>query len=183
LPDLPRVTTTDLLYSGALPAAALAAPDPDPAKLVGVTELDPATGRAKQYFIGRGEVAPNAIVVTNVGDAPVKGVVVQVRILNDLDFAKKYQNCWYAVDSNLDAAWCSFDDQLAGEPTPTATVTPTAGSDGGAPATTPPTTGKGGGLAITGTQAATVAGVGGALLLIGGMGYLIAHRRRTRFVA
>jgi len=43
--------------------------------------------------------------------------------------------------------------------------------------------GKGGGLAVTGTNTAAVAGIGGALLLLGGAGYLIGRRRRSRFVA
>jgi len=256
-----------------VPAAAVAAPAPDPAKLVGVTELDPATGRGKTYFIGRGEVAPNAIGVTNVGDAPVQGVVVQIRVLDDLDFAKKYQNCWYAVDSNLDAAWCSFDGELAAgstlalagpmvstttnarpdkvgaivfswyskewadaqgglealagndagqnnrpvqgtegvltlesrslplpertgnpqftyvgltvAPTTSPTASPSASPPTGQPSAsaTPPATGEGGGMPVTGTQAATVGGIGGALLLVGAVSYLVARRRRTRFVA
>ncbi|NED54103.1 LPXTG cell wall anchor domain-containing protein [Micromonospora aurantiaca] len=58
-------------------------------------------------------------------------------------------------------------------------VTPTAGvgapgGDGG---------GEGGGLPVTGADTATVAGIGGALLLIGGASYVIGRRRRSRFVA
>ncbi|MFI6779938.1 LPXTG cell wall anchor domain-containing protein [Micromonospora sp. NPDC050276] len=36
---------------------------------------------------------------------------------------------------------------------------------------------------MTGTGTTTLAGLGAALLLLGGAGYLIARRRRTRFVA
>jgi LPXTG-motif cell wall-anchored protein len=36
---------------------------------------------------------------------------------------------------------------------------------------------------VTGADAATVAGVGGTLLLLGGAGYVIGRRRRSRFVA
>jgi LPXTG-motif cell wall-anchored protein len=36
---------------------------------------------------------------------------------------------------------------------------------------------------VTGSDTVTVAGIGVALLLIGGAGYLIARRRRSRFVA
>ncbi|MFU8854580.1 LPXTG cell wall anchor domain-containing protein, partial [Micromonospora sp. SL1-18] len=43
--------------------------------------------------------------------------------------------------------------------------------------------GDGGGLPVTGSKTATVAGAGAALLLLGGAGYLVARRRRTRFVA
>ena len=58
-------------------------------------------------------------------------------------------------------------------------VTPSAGvgapgGDGG---------GEGGGLPVTGADTATVAGIGGALLLLGGASYVIGRRRRSRFVA
>jgi LPXTG-motif cell wall-anchored protein len=43
--------------------------------------------------------------------------------------------------------------------------------------------GQGGGLPVTGSDTGTVAGIGGVLLLIGGAGYLIGRRRRSRFVA
>ncbi|MGC4852199.1 LPXTG cell wall anchor domain-containing protein [Micromonospora sp. DT4] len=36
---------------------------------------------------------------------------------------------------------------------------------------------------MTGTDTATVAGIGGALLLVGGASFVIARRRRSRFVA
>jgi LPXTG-motif cell wall-anchored protein len=98
----------------ATPAAAAPAPsEPDPAKLAAGTEQDPQTGNNRRYPVGQGEDVPAVLGVTNVGDAPVDGLVIQVRILNDLDFTKKYENCWYAVDSNQETAWCEFDDQLA----------------------------------------------------------------------
>ncbi|TYB37686.1 LPXTG cell wall anchor domain-containing protein [Micromonospora sp. AP08] len=66
-------------------------------------------------------------------------------------------------------------------PTPSATTTiapaPTSSTSLGAPG------GEGGGLPVTGDDTATVAGIGGALLLLGGAGYLIGRRRRSRFVA
>ncbi|WP_030438742.1 ALF repeat-containing protein [Actinoplanes subtropicus] len=43
--------------------------------------------------------------------------------------------------------------------------------------------GQGGGLPVTGADTGTVAGIGGVLLLIGGAGYLVGRRRRSRFVA
>ena len=43
--------------------------------------------------------------------------------------------------------------------------------------------GEGGGLPVTGADTGAVAGIGGALLLIGGVGYLVGRRRRSRFVA
>ncbi|MBC8992190.1 ALF repeat-containing protein [Micromonospora chalcea] len=77
------------------------------------------------------------------------------------------------------------------QPTTTPTATPSAtstvvpplspsasvgvpGGDGG---------GEGGGLPVTGSDTATVAGIGGALLLLGGASYVIGRRRRSRFVA
>ncbi|MEU4333062.1 LPXTG cell wall anchor domain-containing protein [Micromonospora lupini] len=36
---------------------------------------------------------------------------------------------------------------------------------------------------MTGADTATVASIGGALLFLGGAGYLIGRRRRSRFVA
>ncbi|MFG2105815.1 ALF repeat-containing protein [Micromonospora chersina] len=66
--------------------------------------------------------------------------------------------------------------------TPSATTTiapaPTSSASLGAPGG-----GEGGGLPVTGDDTATVAGIGGALLLLGGAGYLIGRRRRSRFVA
>ncbi|MFG2169232.1 ALF repeat-containing protein [Micromonospora chersina] len=65
--------------------------------------------------------------------------------------------------------------------TPSATTTtapaPASSPSPGAPG------GEGGGLPVTGTDTAAVAGIGGALLLLGGAGYLIGRRRRSRFVA
>jgi LPXTG-motif cell wall-anchored protein len=70
--------------------------------------------------------------------------------------------------------------------TPSATTTATASAN---PSTTGSTDGEegdggeGGGLPVTGAAAETVAGVGGALLVLGGAGYLIGRRRRSRFEA
>lgn len=67
-------------------------------------------------------------------------------------------------------------------PSATTTVAPTA-----TPSATPGASdgegGEGGGLPVTGADTAIVAGVGSALLLLGGAGYLIGRRRRSRFVA
>ena len=69
--------------------------------------------------------------------------------------------------------------QPTATPSATTTVAPTAASSTspGAPG------GEGGGLPLTGADTATVASIGGALLLLGGAGYLIGRRRRSRFVA
>lgn len=275
-----------LLAAGLAATPAAAAPtqnDADPATLAAGTEKDPQTGKNRTYVVGQGEDVPAVLGVTNAGDAPVEGLVVHVRVLNDLDITKKYENCWYAVDSNQESAWCEFDEELAagaslavtgagistkpdarpenissivyrwvskeyvdahgglqvladqwagqgtkavrgtegaltlaapagplgglggpigfagvelltpsGEPTaaPTPSVTPTPTVTPSATTTVAPAPGaeggdggEGGGLPVTGADTATVAGVGGMLLLLGGAGYLIARRRRTRFVA
>ncbi|MGV9210451.1 LPXTG cell wall anchor domain-containing protein [Micromonospora sp. RB23] len=63
-------------------------------------------------------------------------------------------------------------------PSATSTVPPTA-----ATSTSPVAAGGGGGLPVTGADTATVASIGGALLLSGGASFVIARRRRSRFVA
>lgn len=64
--------------------------------------------------------------------------------------------------------------------TPSATTTAAPSAGPGAPGGED---GEGGGLPVTGSDTGTVAGVGGALLLLGGAGYLIGRRRRSRFMA
>ncbi|MCI4064615.1 LPXTG cell wall anchor domain-containing protein [Micromonospora sp. R77] len=284
-----------------------AAPGVDTATLAAVTEQDPATGRNVKYPVKPGEVVPASLGVTNLGDAPVKGLVVQVRAVDDLDLVTTYGNCWYAVDSNLDIAWCEFDDELAAHATlapsgdlivtkadaradkvvvvvyrwfskawaderggvqklaqsdadlgstavrgtgaalpltarelplpseprptnfvyatlvtpPTTTASPSAstspsttaspsasaspsatgspsastspsgvptstapaGTPGGSPAAPGAGGGDGGGLPVTGSNTVGAVAAGVALLLLGGVGYLVARRRRTRFVA
>ncbi|WP_433827859.1 LPXTG cell wall anchor domain-containing protein [Actinoplanes sp. CA-015351] len=93
----------------------------------------------------------------------------------------------------------------ASQPTPSATVTtstapsatPSATATASATASSTTTAapvatssassdapgGEGGGLPVTGTDTGTMAGIGGALLLLGGAGYLIGRHRRSRFVA
>ena len=59
-------------------------------------------------------------------------------------------------------------------PIPTSSVgVGTSGGEGG----------ESGGLPVTGADTGTVASIGGALLLLGGAGYLIGRRRRSRFEA
>jgi LPXTG-motif cell wall-anchored protein len=77
------------------------------------------------------------------------------------------------------------------QPTRTPGATPSATSSATATATAAPIPasstnvggGEGGGLPVTGSGTATVATIGVGLLLLGGAGYLIARRRRSRFVA
>jgi LPXTG-motif cell wall-anchored protein len=57
------------------------------------------------------------------------------------------------------------------------------GGKPGATTTVAAAGGAGGGLPVTGSNAGVVAGIGGALLVLGGVGYLLGRRRRSRFVA
>ncbi len=72
-------------------------------------------------------------------------------------------------------------------PASTPSVTPSATTSAVAipvPSASSPTSGgDGGGLPVTGAATGAVAGIGGALLFLGGVGYLIGRRRRSRFVA
>jgi LPXTG-motif cell wall-anchored protein len=102
-------------------------------------------------------------------------------------------------DGTIDASLAYLNEGLyaaraldcASQPTPTTGATPSAtpsATKTAAPVPTPSastgtTGGEGGGLALTGADTGTVAGVGGVLLLLGGAGYLIGRRRRSRFVA
>lgn len=109
-----------------------------------------------------------------------------------------------SMDAHLaflnDGLYAARELDCAAQPTPTpsatATATPTPSTTVTASPTTPATdtptptpstslgtaSGEGGGLPRTGANTATVAGIGGALLLLGGAGYLIGRRRRTRFL-
>lgn len=72
----------------------------------------------------------------------------------------------------------------AAEPTPKPGVTSsTSPSPSPSAAASANTGGEGGGLPVTGTATGTVAGVGSTLLVLGGVGYLIGRRRRSRFEA
>jgi LPXTG-motif cell wall-anchored protein len=259
----------------AAPAASAAgagarAATPDPADLGAVTAIDPATGEARTHVIDPGRPVPAVFGVVNRGDAPVDGLVLHVRVLNDLDLAMRYGNCWYAEWTNQESAWCAFDAELgvdaalaveapivatkadarpegissivyqwwsqewvdangglqavadrwagpdtaaergdgdaltvapAGEPLSTpvtgslgfigVTLTPSSAPTASPEPTSSPTPtvvpspsgGGGGGLPVTGAGTTTVAGLGMALLLVGGVGYVLARRRRDRFVS
>lgn len=66
---------------------------------------------------------------------------------------------------------------------PSATATATASAAPGTTGGEEGDGGEGGGLPVTGAATGTVAGVGGALLVLGAVGYLIGRRRRARFEA
>ncbi|RAO12932.1 hypothetical protein ONO86_06129 [Micromonospora noduli] len=95
-----------------------------------------------------------------------------------------------------DGLYAARELDCASQPTPTPTAQPTPSATPSATATAVPTPtvsgspgapggdgGEGGGLPVTGADTATVAGIGSVLLLLGGAGYLIGRRRRSRFVA
>ncbi|MFE9919390.1 LPXTG cell wall anchor domain-containing protein [Micromonospora sp. NPDC005553] len=105
-----------------------------------------------------------------------------------------------AVDAYLaylnDGLYAARELDCASQPTPTPTSQPTPSATPSASTTAAPTPtasaspgapggegGEGGGLPVTGADTATVAGIGSVLLLLGGAGYLIGRRRRSRFVA
>lgn len=81
-----------------------------------------------------------------------------------------------------DGLYVARELDCAAEPTPTPnatttdTPTPAPSASQGAPG------GEGGGLPVAGANTATMARIGGTLLLLGGAGYLIGRRRRTRFL-
>ncbi|MEU7920225.1 LPXTG cell wall anchor domain-containing protein [Micromonospora zamorensis] len=105
-----------------------------------------------------------------------------------------------AVDAYLaylnDGVYVARALDCASQPTPTPSASATPSASPSATTTVAPTptssaspgapggeNGEGGGLPVTGANTATVAGIGGALLLLGGAGYLIGRRRRSSFVA
>ncbi|MET8281366.1 LPXTG cell wall anchor domain-containing protein [Micromonospora sp. NPDC005174] len=69
------------------------------------------------------------------------------------------------------------------QPTPTPSATSTVAPIAATSTSPVAAGGDGGGLPVTGADTATVAGIGGALLLVGGASFVIARRRRARFVA
>ncbi|MEU8214742.1 LPXTG cell wall anchor domain-containing protein [Micromonospora taraxaci] len=102
-------------------------------------------------------------------------------------------------DGSLDALLAYLNDGVytareldcASQPSPTPSVTPSvtpSATTTDAPTPAPSTSlaaagGEGGGLPLTGANTATAVSVGGALLLLGGAGFLIGRRRQSRFVA
>ncbi|HWH00851.1 MAG TPA: LPXTG cell wall anchor domain-containing protein [Pilimelia sp.] len=267
----------------ALSAAALA--PATAAAAAGVPPLSALTDRdgtgATRPVAGRpGELVAPVLGVANLSGAPVKGAAVQIRVIEGLDLPRTFANCQYFVDSNLEGAWCQFDEELAAggtyampdfrvavapdairadsivfrwvtpeqvaagggiealakrdsrtdesaagtqgplrleprqlplpaaphpigfasvrvtapsptqtTPAPPATATPVPPTEGSpqpsAPPTaaaTPPADGGGAGeLPVTGSATTTAAGLGIVLLITGGVGYLVARRRRIRF--
>jgi hypothetical protein len=88
--------------------------NPDSADLEAVQERTTAGERPAVQDGERGKVVPGVIGVRNAGDAAVDGLVVELRLADeDMVFAKRYDNCWYALQGKPDSAWCEFDRALA----------------------------------------------------------------------
>jgi LPXTG-motif cell wall-anchored protein len=109
-----RLRTMLGLGSAALTAAVLvpatAAADGPP--LSALTDRNEA-GATKPVLAKPGELASPVLGVANLSGAPVKGAAVQIRVIEGLDLPRTFANCHYFVDSNLDGAWCQFDEELA----------------------------------------------------------------------
>lgn len=106
--------------------------------------------------------------------ANVKATAGDVLDHGDTDALLAYLNEGLYAARALD---CASQPTSTPSATPTATSMPTASASPGTPG------GEGGGLPVTGADTGALAGAGGALLLLGGVGYLIGRRRRSRFVA
>lgn len=94
-----------------LPGAALAAGG-DTAHLAALNDRD-KNGKVVEYPIHPGETVPVVAGVVNQGDQPVDGIVVNARLVDDLNLPAESSNCLYYVDSNLHGAWCEIDGPLA----------------------------------------------------------------------
>ncbi|WFE41728.1 ALF repeat-containing protein [Micromonospora sp. WMMD998] len=139
-------------------------------------------------------VALRVTVVRTLTDAGPNVQAATQKVLDDpsIDAYLVYLNYGLYIARELDCASTPTPTPTptTAQPTPTPTPTPTPSTTTtvvptSAPAVTPgaPGGGEGGGLPVTGTDTATVAGIGGVLLLLGGAGFVIGRRRRSRFVA
>lgn len=135
-------------------------------------------------------VALRVSAVRTLTDAGVNVKAAAQKALDDgdTDVLLAYLNDGLYAARELD---CAAQPSASPSVTPTASpsVTPSAPTSA-APTPTPSASlgtpggeGGGGGLPVTGANTGIVAGVGGALLLLGGAGYLIGRRHRSRFVA
>ncbi|MBB2944812.1 LPXTG-motif cell wall-anchored protein [Actinoplanes lutulentus] len=101
-----------------------------------------------------------------------------------LDCASQPTPTASASPSTTPSATPSTSPSATASTSPSATTTATPAATPSASTDAPAgEDGEDGGLPVTGTDTGTMAGVGGALLLLGGAGYLIGRRRRSRFVA
>ena len=98
----------------ATPTAAHAAP-PDPALLEAVTEQVPDELYSKVHHpVYRGKDVRAPLGVISVQRAPVRGLVAQIQAIGDVEFTRRYSNCWYTRGPNGAMAWCEFDAVLPG---------------------------------------------------------------------
>jgi hypothetical protein len=111
---LALAATTVLVALAASPGAAAAAP-PDPALLEAVTEqVEGELWTKVTYKVHRGEEVVAPLGVISVQKAPVRGLVAQVEAYGDLEFTRRYSNCWYTTGPDGPMAWCEFDATLPG---------------------------------------------------------------------
>ncbi|SDT72966.1 LPXTG cell wall anchor domain-containing protein [Actinoplanes derwentensis] len=109
------------------------------------------------------------------------GIDVSLAFLNEGLYVARALDC-AAQPSPSASATASPSASATASVTPSATSTATPVPTASA-STDTPGGGEDGELPLTGADTGIVAGVGGALLLLGGAGYLIGRRRRSRFVA
>jgi LPXTG-motif cell wall-anchored protein len=108
LPVAAAVLTAGVL---GLPPAAQAA-GRDTAKLSTLTAADSA-GKSVINPIHPGETVAIGLGARNKGDAAVDGLVVSLRVQDDLYLPKEFSNCEYYEDGAMHGAWCQIDGQLA----------------------------------------------------------------------
>lgn len=98
----------------ATPGTALAAP-PDPAAMEAVTEQVPDQLYSKVWHpVHRGKEVRAPLGVISSQRAPVRGLVAQIEAYGDLEFTRRYSNCWYTRGPAGAMAWCEFDNVLPG---------------------------------------------------------------------
>ncbi|MEV8508739.1 LPXTG cell wall anchor domain-containing protein [Actinoplanes sp. NPDC051475] len=96
-----------------VPAAAVRAAPPDPAKMEAVTEIKEDEWPSKvEYKVRRGDLVRAPLGVISMDHKPVRGLVAKLDLDEDLDFAHHYRNCWYTTNAGRDIAWCEFPDVL-----------------------------------------------------------------------
>lgn len=114
----------------------------------------------------------------------VKAAAEKVLSAGGIDVYLAYLNDGLYAARALDCAAKPPPPPAKPTPTPVKPSAPTTVAPTPAPSASAATPGgEGGALPVTGADTGTVAGIGGALLLLGGAGYLIGRRRRSRFVA
>ncbi|WP_305789847.1 hypothetical protein [Symbioplanes lichenis] len=126
-PGSPRLrqgpnTTTGFLGTTVLPATgtppdglpAIPPSDPDTARLAAVQEASDEPSQGPVYDLGPRHTLGGVVGVRNTGDAPVDGLVAELRLSDtDLSFAGQWSNCWFATEDKPGSAWCEFDGALA----------------------------------------------------------------------